>query len=114
MTAQQAVETTIAVAEMTAAERRLRAEIELIIAAAMVRAVRTAGEILDAAMITELRWQLQRSLPIDANESACRRNIRRQRRTGRGQHEASQSRRYQDFHHASIIAVEPSGGEQSC
>ena len=119
MTAQQTVETAIAVAEMTAAERAFRTEVELIIAAAMIRAVRPAGEILDAAMIAELPGQVLRSLPIDANNGACRRGIHRPRRAGRGEHETSQSQtnrsyRCQEFHYASIIAVESRDGEMCC
>lgn len=105
MTAQQAVEAAVTMAEMTAAERRSRAEVELIIAAAMIRAIWTAGEILGAAMIAELARQLQRSLPIEADG---------RRGTRRGQSKARQKRRDQGFHHASIIAVESRDGEQSC
>ncbi len=91
MTAQHAVEAAIAVAEVTAAERGFRAEVELIIATAMIRTVGAAGEILDAAMIAELPGQFLRSLPIDANNGAYQRDIHRLRRAGRGERETSQS-----------------------
>ena len=56
--AQHAVPVAIAVAEMAAAEGCRRAEIKLIIDAAMVRAIGPAGEILERAMVAVPRRQL--------------------------------------------------------
>ena len=68
MAAQQAAPVAIAAAEMAAAERGLRAVIELILAAAMVGTVRPSGEIFVAAMVAKARWQLPQILPVDGND----------------------------------------------
>ena len=68
MAAQQAAPVAIAAAEMAAAERGLRAVIELIVAAAMIGAKRPRREIFVSAMIAKARRQLPRILPIDAND----------------------------------------------
>src|SRR5580692_8752933 len=73
MAAQHAVPIAIAVAEMAAAERRRRAEIELIVDAAMVRAIRPVGEVLERAVVAEHRRQLLRCLPIGVG-GRCRSN----------------------------------------
>src|SRR5580700_4156385 len=71
--AQHAVPVAIAVAEVAAAEGCFRAEIKLIVDAAMVRAIGPAGEILERAMVAVPRRQLLGRLPVDANdEAACR------------------------------------------
>src|SRR5580698_1110686 len=71
MAAQHAVPVAITMAEMAAAERRFRAEIKLIVDAAMVRAVGPVGEIFEGAMIAELRRQLLGRLPVDADDKAA-------------------------------------------
>src|SRR5580704_17795664 len=72
MAAQQAVEIAIAMAEMAAPERAFRAVVELIIDAAMVRAVRTPGKVLEAAMIAKPRRQEIRSLPVHPMQESVR------------------------------------------
>src|SRR5580698_4899894 len=98
MAAQHAVPVAIAVAEMTAAEGRRRAEIKLIVDAAMVRAIGPAGEILERAVVAELRRQLLRRLPVHADEeAACR--VHFTCASGRGQHDGGQDDKCESFHH---------------
>ncbi len=76
MAAQQTAEIAVAVAEMAAAEGRFGAVIELIIDAAMVRAIGTPGKVLNGAMIAEPRQQEARFLPVHADgKSACRQGV---------------------------------------
>ena len=53
---------------MAAAERRLRAVIELIVAAAMIGTKRPRGEIFETTVIAKARRQLPRILPIDPRD----------------------------------------------
>ena len=102
--AQQTAEVAVAAAQATAAERRHRAERELIIAAAMVRTIRPAGKILETAMIAESRRQLLRILPVDPNGGTMRRQRRgRHRQTCRRQCHASQQSQDEGFHCASLM-----------
>jgi len=85
--AQSAVKIAIAAAETAAAKGNFRAKEELIIAAAMVRAIRPAAEILETAMIAKSRRQEIGVLPVRANDKIGRRRAqlgrgRRARRRG--------------------------------
>ena len=60
----------VAVTQMTAAERGLRAIKELIVDPAMIGAIWPAGEILPRAVIAKSWRQLIRRLPIDAGQYA--------------------------------------------
>jgi hypothetical protein len=71
--AQQSPPVAIAVANAAAAERLVRAIIELVVKPAMVGAIRTASQHIDRAMIAKPRSQRQWSLPIYLSERCCRR-----------------------------------------
>ena len=67
MTAQQPIPVAIAEADATTPERFPRAEIELIVGPAMVRAITMAAERIGYAVVAETAWQRLRHLPIHAN-----------------------------------------------
>src|ERR1700733_3782321 len=114
MAAQLAAEIAIAVAEMAAAERAFRAVIELIISAAMVRAIRTPGEILDRAMVPKSRRQKARFLPIHAKSDAVRRHWAELARTRPGRpRNAGEKDERDGFAHASVSAAVVSIGAHS-
>src|SRR5580704_16063035 len=98
MSAQHAIPVAIAMAEMAAAEGRFRAIIKLIVDAAMVRAIRPAGEILERAVVAEPRRQLLGRLPVDADDgAACRVYVAGA--SGRCRHGSSQNGKCKNLHH---------------
>ena len=72
MAAQHAIPVAIAEADATTPERFPRAEIKLIVGAAMVRAIRTAAERIGCAVIAKPARQRLRPLPIDLNHRRIR------------------------------------------
>lgn len=90
---------TIAAPKMAAAERRLRAEIELVAPAAMIGTIWATAESVYAAMIAKSRWQQHRVLPIHADhQPACRRPVEFTRSTGRHPRHAGQKNKGKNFH----------------
>ena len=112
MAAQQAVKIAIAAAESATAERRIRTVVELVIDAAMIRAIGTAGKVLKRAMVAKSRRQECRFLPVHANRETARRRSACCRANRRPRN-AAQAHECRGFHHTSVIAT-ASTGDQSC
>ena len=70
MAAQKAGPIAVARPDPTAAERRVRAVVELVVEAAMVRAVGTAAVAVGAAMVAEPPRQGLRALPVHRDNEA--------------------------------------------